>query len=81
MFTVGPDHDKKLLVGLNYLPPLSAEEASRDYGAVPFVARRGWALFMVGGPGGNATDEFAAVWKKAEAAFRAYVGPAEERDK
>jgi hypothetical protein len=74
MFTIGPDHGKKLVVGLNYLPPLSAEQAEERYRlnyTIPAVSHGTRALFMVGGPGGH-TEEFVAVWKKAEAAFKEY---------
>jgi hypothetical protein len=75
MFSIGPDHQRKLIIGLNYLPPLTLEEAEKRYGAIPYVHHRAWAIFMVGGPGGNATDEYKAAWKKVEAAFKAYPGP------
>jgi hypothetical protein len=81
LFTIGPDHDKKFRVGLNYLPPLTLEEAWRNYGPIPVVVHRGGALFTVGGPGGNAAKEYKAVWEKVEAAFKAYPGPAKEPDK
>src|SRR5262249_27237087 len=61
-FTVGPDHKKKHHVGLNYLPPLTLEQAREKYRAyqLPTEFHRDWALIPIGGPRGNATAEFEA---------------------
>jgi hypothetical protein len=78
MFTVGPDHAKELRVGLNYLPPLNAGEAEEKYRVnypIPAMAHGNWAIFMAGGPGGNATEEYEAAWETLEAAFKEYPGP------
>jgi hypothetical protein len=77
-FTVGPDHEKKLVVGLNYLPPLTREQARRQYDnySLPHELYRNWALFAVGGPGGNASPEYKAIWTKVLIALKDYPGPA-----
>jgi hypothetical protein len=78
-FTVGPDHRKRHVVGLNYLPPLTPKQARERYigYSLPHEFHRDWALFKIGGPGGNASPEYEAAWKKALAALREYPGPAE----
>jgi hypothetical protein len=77
LFTVGPDHTRKHRVGLNYLPPLTLEQAREKYLAyqLPTEFHRDWALIPVGGPSGNASPEYEADWKKVLAAFKEHPGP------
>jgi hypothetical protein len=77
-FAVGPGRRTMYLVGLNYLPPLTPEQARDKYlgYSLPYVFHGNWALFRIGGPGGNATPEYKAVWNKVLAAFKEYPGPA-----
>jgi hypothetical protein len=77
-FTVGPDHRKQHVVGLNYLPPLTPKQARERYRgySLPHELHRDWALFKLGGPGGNASAEYNAAWKKVLTALRQYPGPA-----
>lgn len=72
-YTVGPDHGRKHVVGLSYLQP-PARDA--DMYSLPHAFHGGWALFMVGGPRGNATPEYEADWARALAAFRSYPAAA-----
>jgi RNA polymerase sigma factor (sigma-70 family) len=81
LFSVGPDHDKRLCIGFGYIPPAKAEklkEKYRDY-PIPHVVRGNLVLFKVGAPNGTDTKEFAAVWDKVETAFREYPGPAKDK--
>jgi hypothetical protein len=65
-FTVGPDHAKQHIIGLNYLPPLTPEKAREEYRgfSLPNEIYGEWAVFMVGGPGGNASAAYEADWKR-----------------
>jgi hypothetical protein len=73
-FTVGPDHGKQHVIGLNYLPPLSPEKAREEYQgfSLPHEFYGDWAVFMVGGPGGNASREYKAAWERLTAALKEY---------
>jgi hypothetical protein len=82
-FTVGPDHHKQHVVGLNYLPPLTPKQARDRYRgfSLPHEFHGDWALFKLGGPGGNATPEYEATWKRALGALREYPGRREPSGK
>jgi hypothetical protein len=73
-FTVGPDHGKQHVIGLNYLPPLTPEKAREQYRgfSLPHEFYGDWAVFMVGGPGGNASPAYEAAWKRLTAALKEY---------
>jgi hypothetical protein len=73
-FTVGPDHAKQHIIGLNYLPPLTPEEVERQYAgfSLPHEIYGDWAVFMVGGPGGNASPAYKADWKRLTTALKEY---------
>jgi hypothetical protein len=79
-FTIGPDHDKKHIIGLNYLPPLTPEKAREEYlgFSLPHEFYGDWAVFMVGGPGGNASPAYKADWKRLTAALKEYESRAKE---
>jgi hypothetical protein len=80
LFSVGPDHTKRLCVGFGCIPPAKADklkERYRDYN-IPHVVRGNMVLFKVGGPNGIDSKEFAAVWEKVETAFKEYPGPTKE---
>lgn len=73
-YTIGPAHGKQHVIGLSYLPPLT-REAVRERNAlysIPHALHGDWALFAMGGPGGNATPAYRADWERALAALRAY---------
>jgi hypothetical protein len=74
MYTVGPEHAKRYLVGLTYHPQaLNAAEVTAKYAiAIPFVFHKNWALWQVGGPGGNATQDYLAIWERVRSAFKDY---------
>jgi hypothetical protein len=74
-FIVGPDFKKKHVIGVNYLPPLTLEEAKRRYigYSLPHEFHGEWATFRIGGPGGNASPEYVADWKRVNAVLREYA--------
>jgi len=75
MYSVGPEHEKKYLVGLTYhAQGLSDAEVIAKYSiALPFVINNHWVLWRVGGPRGNATKDYLVVWERVCNAFEAYV--------
>lgn len=82
MVTVGPNHDKKYTVGLNYSPKLlTGEEVFRKAPlAIPFEVHGHWTIWQVGGPGGNATDDYKEVWTKVRKAVKEYAESKKAKD-
>lgn len=74
-FTIGPDHAKRHLVGLNYLPPLTLDQAQDLYKmySVAHEFHDQWALFMIGVADGDG-DAYERDYEKVSAAFQAYPG-------
>jgi hypothetical protein len=74
MYSIGPEHEQRLLVGLTYFErePTYANVLEKHAIAIPFVINRHWVLWQVGGPGGNATKAYLVAWDKVLPAFRAY---------
>lgn len=74
-FTIGPDHAKRHLVGLNYLPPLTLDQAQDLYKmySVAHEFHDQWALFMIGVAEGDG-DAYERDYEKVSAAFQAYPG-------
>lgn len=75
MYSIGPDHDRRFYVGLNYLPPMTVDAFRKAHkgNAFPYELGGHFALFKVGGPNGNSTKEYHAAWKKVSAAFEEYA--------
>ena len=80
-FTVGPDHDKRHVVGINHLPPLTLAEAKRKYMgySLPYEFCGEWAVFRVGGPGGNASPEYVGAYKTLLATMREHPVPKKDK--
>ena len=75
MYSIGPDHGKQYLVGLTYHARTQtwADVTGNKAIAIPFApVNRHWVLWRVGGHGGNATQEFQAVWEKTLDALRGF---------
>lgn len=75
-FTIGPDHKKRHLVGLNYLPPLLSEQAQqlyRELYSLPCEIHGEWALFAVGSPMSNTHPDFEADFRKVSDALRQFA--------
>ena len=75
MYSIGPDHGKQYLVGLTYHARTQtwADVTGNKAIAIPFApVNRHWVLWRVGGPGGNASQEFQTAWEKTLDALRGY---------
>jgi hypothetical protein len=77
MYSIGPQHEKQWLVGLSWYEqaPTPASIYAKSAINIPFVLNGHWALWRVGGPGGNATDAYMPAWNRALGVFSAYVAP------
>jgi hypothetical protein len=77
MYSIGPQHEKQLLVGLTWhaQEPTTAAILAKSPVAIPFVINGHWALWRVGGRGGNATAKYEEAWNRTLGAFQAYVAP------
>lgn len=73
VITIGPDHDKKYRIGLNYRPLMGDTD-----GAMPSVVHGDWVLWRAGGPEGNSTKDYVAAWDRVVAACREYAGAAKK---
>lgn len=74
MYSIGPDHDRRFFVGLNFLPPMTVDAFRKEHKGYAFPHELGghFALFKIGGPNGNSTKEYLEAWKKVSAAFAEY---------
>ena len=75
MYSIGPDHGKRYLVALTYHARTQtwADVTGNKAIAIPFApVNRHWVLWRVGGPGGNASQEFQAAWEKTLDALRGF---------
>ena len=77
LYSIGPQHEKQWLVGLSWYAqePTAASIYAKSAINIPFVLNGHWALWRVGGPGGNAADAYVAAWNRTLGVFRAYVAP------
>ncbi len=74
LYSIGPDHDKQFCIGLNYLPPKTADAFRKEHVGYPFAheIRGNCVLFKVGDPNGIKMKGYDGAWKKVLAAIEEY---------